>query len=222
MPVEAPRFRSQISRQSTHEVGKVSPTVRLPLLLRKCSWYSFFRDWVYLMAEMRLEGLYQWKIPVTTLVIETATFLLVAQCLNRCATTCPHSITNIHIVLFKTSTIWIFYSSYQQLKMSLDLSRFISLEIIIISHIISYEGEIDNKWNMSCVKGITVKTIQVPSFLLNRMSQHFRNCLRLRNHICWPVLKNGPHFFGLLFHNRKSGICFWVFINIFFYYIIWK
>jgi hypothetical protein len=33
---------SQISRQSAHEVGKViSPTHRLPLPLRKYSWYSF-------------------------------------------------------------------------------------------------------------------------------------------------------------------------------------
>jgi len=35
------------------------------------------------MAEMRPEGLYQQKMPMTPLEIETATFRFVEQCLNQ-------------------------------------------------------------------------------------------------------------------------------------------
>ena len=76
---------SQISRQSTHEGGKViSPTQRPPLPPRKYSWYSFLLE-----AEstpeptVRPEGLCQWKIAMTPSGIEPATFRLVAQCLNQ-------------------------------------------------------------------------------------------------------------------------------------------
>ena len=88
-PGEAQRvpggWGSQISRQSAYEGGEVvSPTHRPPIPLRKYSWYPFLLE-----AEstpgpiMRPEGLCQCKIPVTPLGIETATFRLVAQCLNQ-------------------------------------------------------------------------------------------------------------------------------------------
>ena len=75
---------SQISRQSAHEGGKViSPKHLPPLPPRKYPWYLFLLE-----AEstpgprVRPGRLCQWKIPMTPLGIELATFMLVAQCLN--------------------------------------------------------------------------------------------------------------------------------------------
>ena len=69
---------SQISRQSAHESGKVVSPTHLPPLP---TWEIFLilisvRGWVE-------PGLCQWKIPMTPPGIESATFRLVAQYLNR-------------------------------------------------------------------------------------------------------------------------------------------
>jgi len=91
-PGEALRFPgawgSQISRQSAHHGGKVvSPTYRPNLTPPPPQDISLVfisvRGWVNPRAIVRPEGLCQWKIPVTPLGTEPATYRLVAQCLNQ-------------------------------------------------------------------------------------------------------------------------------------------
>jgi len=78
---------SQISRQLAHEGGKVvGPTHRPPLPQELIS----VRGWASPRAIVRPEGLCQWKIPMTLLGIEAATFQLVTQCLNKLRHRVPH------------------------------------------------------------------------------------------------------------------------------------
>jgi hypothetical protein len=77
----------RLSRQPAHEGDKVvSPTHRPhlpPLPQRRFPVLTSIRGWLDPRAIVRLEGLSQWKISVTPSGIESATFLLVAQCLNQ-------------------------------------------------------------------------------------------------------------------------------------------
>jgi hypothetical protein len=82
---------SQILRQSAHEGGKVVSLVHRPPLPQEIFLVLVsVRGWVNSRAIVRLEGLCQWKIPMTPSGIDPATFRFLEQCLNHCATACPH------------------------------------------------------------------------------------------------------------------------------------
>jgi hypothetical protein len=74
---------SQISRQSSHEGGKVvSPRHRPLYPSGNTPGTHFFGGWVKPRTIKKLERLGQWKIPTTPSGMEPTTFRLVEQCLK--------------------------------------------------------------------------------------------------------------------------------------------
>ena len=75
----------RISRQSGQKLSRfISPKHQSPLPHSKYSRYAIsVRGWVYPSPTVRPEGLCQWQIPMTPSGIQTATFRLVVQRLNR-------------------------------------------------------------------------------------------------------------------------------------------
>jgi hypothetical protein len=97
MPGRAQRvpggWGSQILRQSAHEGGKVvSPTHRPLSPPTKYCWYSLLLE---AESSPGPKGLCQWKVPMTQSGIETATFRLVAQCLNQLRHRVPLILDNL-------------------------------------------------------------------------------------------------------------------------------
>lgn len=90
-----------ISRQSVYEGSKVFSLMclMLPSPHRRYSWYSFvLRGWVDPRTSVWLEG--QWKIPVTSLGIEVATFWLCSAVPQLTVPTCTLlGVELIHFVL---------------------------------------------------------------------------------------------------------------------------
>ena len=191
------RCGSQISRQSTHEGGKVvSPTHRPPLpppqeiFLVPIS----VRGWVHPRAIVRPEGLCQWRIPVAPSGIEPATFRLVAWCL----TTAPPHTTAKCLFCIKTMERPNLATHLEHQLCHLDMQS-----VIICVVFINWQTETAN-WPISRTLDMcnTTHTYKIPQGLINI-------CITCKIKVKWSPYRPGVtqrvgKGTDLLFHDRGT------------------
>jgi hypothetical protein len=119
----------KVVRLSALRTGRLYP--------RRYLWYSFLLEAVNPRAIAWLEGLSKWKIQMTPLGIEPATFRLVAQCLNQLRHHVPITIIIIIIpVDYISQDRWMLPSwSWEVRNSMMMMIIIIIIPIIITTHI---------------------------------------------------------------------------------------
>jgi hypothetical protein len=86
-------------KTTAHGSGRVVSTTHRPSLPSQELYLVLLsaKRWVHPSAIIRPQGLYKWKIRMTSPGIEPATFRLVVQCPANCATACPIKVENVKI-----------------------------------------------------------------------------------------------------------------------------